>query len=268
MRVIGTQGGVDILEPVGGRVRITRPPSAGRVIDVSGEWKPSDLVTEDAAPAGGGLVVVGEAPSALAAPTPTPVQAGVSTYLEAIKAGQASAPFALGPGPQPFGLLPEPPAILTQPDARAIVGEPGLVVGGKSPTLGRAMMRDYGIPGTSFSGWQPHHLIPTEAMNHPVIQKIGMNLDDPSNGIMLPEPDTPAGGRLPTHRGYHSLFSNMALAELDRLDVNLPISVLQLKVFGVQQRLRFAVIAGLPLYYSKGGTDAVWQLWLSLPLQP
>jgi hypothetical protein len=118
---------------------------------------------------------------------------------------------------------------------------------------------------TSFSGWQPHHLIPTEALTHPVILKIGMNLDHPSNGVMLPEPGTPGGGTLPTHRGYHSLFSKMALAELDAMDANLPASVLELKVFGLQQRLRIAVEAGTPLYYSKGGSNIMWQGILGQP---
>jgi hypothetical protein len=146
------------------------------------------------------------------------------------------------------------------------MGQPGLVTGGSSQALGRGLMRQFGIPGQTFSGWQPHHLIPTEARTHPVIVKIGMNLDAPTNGIMLPEPGTLGGGQLPTHKGYHSLFSNIALAELDKLDVNLPVPVLELKVFGLQQRLRFAIEAGIPLYYSKGGSDVMWQFWLSLPV--
>jgi hypothetical protein len=127
-------------------------------------------------------------------------------------------------------------------------------------------MRSYGIPGETFSGWEPHHPIPSEAAAHPIIIKIGMNLDAPSNGIMLRASATNWPGNLPTHKGYHSLFSKQALAELNKMDVNLPVEVMQLKVFGLQQRLRMAIEEALPLYYAKGGTDQMWQQALGRPV--
>lgn len=164
--------------------------------------------------------------------------------------------------------LPEPTSdMLAALEARGIPGTPGTVTGGSSQRLGRNLMRSFGLPAkTSFSGWQPHHIIPTEAHDHPVIVKIGMSLDDASNGIMLPEPGTSGGGNLPTHKGYHSLFSDVALAELDKMDVTLPTSELHWRVFDLQQRLRRAIIEGTPLYYNKGGTVPMWQSNLAQPV--
>lgn len=36
--------------------------------------------------------------------------------------------------------------------------------------------------------YQAQHIIPAETANHPVLQKIGMNLDDASNGMVLRVP--------------------------------------------------------------------------------
>lgn len=328
MKVIAvTKSGYDVLEPIGGRVKIPKPPQAGRVVVVSPDWHPNQLASElpfDAPPStgsipppSGALTVIGApgAPMVPYAPAPsvptlTATQALVSGYLNMLQGGlavnpsslvsgfnaakapstlgieadpfgllpqgprpfgllaQGPQPFGLLPqGPQPYGLLPEyiPPSdLLTSPDARAIPGTPGIVVGGKSTVLGKNILQDFGLArSTSFSGWQPHHIIPTQAKTHPVIVKIGMDLDHSSNGIMLPEPGTLLGGPLPTHKGFHSLFNQVALAELNKMDVNLPESVLQLKVFGLQQRLRAGVQAGLPLYESQGGTIQMWQNFLS-----
>jgi hypothetical protein len=80
------------------------------------------------------------------------------------------------------------------------------------------------------------------------------------------EPGTAGGGTLPTHRGYHALFSEIALSELDKIDVSLPVPVLELKVFGLQQRLRLAIMEGTPLYRSRGASIPMWQSQLALPV--
>jgi hypothetical protein len=196
--------------------------------------------------------------------------AGGTAAAQSIRSPTTPSTLALPTGPQPIRLLTpgeSRSATLVAPNARAIAGTPGVVTGGYSQTLGRNLMRSFGLPGsTSFSGWQPHHLIPTEATTHPVIEKIGMNLDIATNGIMLPEPRTGWPGTLPTHQGYHSLFSNIALDELDKMDLTLPVPSLELKVYGLQQRLRLAIEEGTPLYYSKGGTVLRWQLVLNQPV--
>ncbi|WP_419210061.1 AHH domain-containing protein, partial [Pseudomonas syringae] len=38
----------------------------------------------------------------------------------------------------------------------------------------------------SWSGYQAQHLIPSELKRHPILEKVGIDLDDASNGIFLP----------------------------------------------------------------------------------
>jgi hypothetical protein len=120
--------------------------------------------------------------------------------------------------------------------------------------------------GTSFSTWQPHHIIPGELKEHPVLLKIGMDLDHPSNGILLPEPRAQYPGRLPIHRGYHPPYSSAVKAEFNAMDVNLPVRVLELKVFRLQMRLRAAMEAGTPLYEKYGATPQTWPNVINPPI--
>ena len=195
-------------------------------------------------------------------------------------------PFGMLPaGPQPFGYLPAPPqpfgllppapeptplaGLLLMPEARLIPGgASGTATGGSSQALGKNMMVNFGMPrSTSFSGWQPHHIIPGNFVTHPVIRKIGMDLDHPANGIMLPEPATNWPGNLPTHQGFHRPYNVAIKAELDAMDVNLPVDVLALKVYRLQLRLRAAIEAGTPLYPSKGATPTTWPNVINPPIQ-
>ena len=66
---------------------------------------------------------------------------------------------------------------------RLIPGMEGVVTGGDSTKLGKNMMESMGLPrGTNCTGYQAQHIIPAEMANHPVLQRIGMDLDDASNG--------------------------------------------------------------------------------------
>ena len=72
---------------------------------------------------------------------------------------------------------------------RLIPGVEGVVTGGDSTKLGKNMMESMGLPrGTNWTGHQAQHIIPAEMANHPVLQRIGMDLDDASNGLFLRTP--------------------------------------------------------------------------------
>lgn len=71
-------------------------------------------------------------------------------------------------------------------ETRIIPGKDGVVTGGKSLTLGKNMLAEMNVSKeTKWSGYQAQHIIPSDIKNHPVIQKIGMDPDDASNGIFL-----------------------------------------------------------------------------------
>jgi hypothetical protein len=324
MRIVAIMNnGAQVLEPVGGRVKVPPGGAGGKTVPVNPDWTPSKLIPAGELPpanlpGGAGTQLALPGPSGVPlAPLPTPAQATVSTYLQALRYGIAGSPSSLvsdyrnaaadpflqggigdpfgvlqlgappqpfgllpagpqplgmlPPGPQPFGFLPAPPPpsdVLLIPEARHIPGAPGIVVGGSSQKLGKNIMESFGMGrSTSFSGWQPHHIIPSEARIHPVIVKIGMNLDDPSNGIMLPNPSTATAGgwSLPTHQGYHSTYSDFVLAELDKIDVNLPVAVLQVKVYRLRELLLSGIQSGLPLYPGKGATPQMWTDFLYPP---
>ena len=71
------------------------------------------------------------------------------------------------------------------------------------------MMESMGLPrNTKWTGYQAQHVIPAELADHPVLQMIGMDLDDASNGLFL---RTPADdiSTMSRHRGYHSTYGKL-----------------------------------------------------------
>lgn len=142
---------------------------------------------------------------------------------------------------------------------RLIPGTEGVVTGGDSTKLGKNMMKSMGLPrGTNWTGHQAQHIIPAEMANHPVLQRIGMDLDDASNGLFLrtPADDISAMSR---HRGYHSTYNEFVRIQLDGIDINQSVDVLQKQVYDLQQNLKYLQQSGLPLYPSQGATVDLWQ---------
>ena len=142
---------------------------------------------------------------------------------------------------------------------RLIPGTEGIVTGGDSTKLGKNMMESMGLPrGTNWTGHQAQHIIPAEMANHPVLQRIGMDLDDASNGLFLrtPADDISAISR---HRGYHLTYNEFVRTQLDGIDINQSIDVLQKQVYDLQQNLKYLQQSGLPLYPSQGATVDLWQ---------
>ena len=142
---------------------------------------------------------------------------------------------------------------------RLIPGMKGVVTGGNSTKLGKNIMESMGLPrGTNWTGHQAKHIIPAEMANHPVLQRIGMDLDDASNGLFLRTPgdDISAMSR---HRGYHSIYNEFVKTQLDAMDVSQSVDVLQKQVYDLQQNLKYLQQSGLPLYPSQGATVDLWQ---------
>lgn len=142
---------------------------------------------------------------------------------------------------------------------RLIPGMEGVVTGGDSTKLGKNMMESMGLPrGTNWTGHQAQHIIPVEMANHPVLQRIGMDLDDASNGLFLrtPADDISAMSR---HRGYHSTYNEFVKTQLNAMDISQSVDVLQKQVYDLQQNLKYLQQRGLPLYPSQGATVDLWQ---------
>ncbi len=142
---------------------------------------------------------------------------------------------------------------------RLIPGMGGIVTGGNSTKLGRNMMESMGLfRGTNWAGYQAQHIIPAEMANHPVLQRIGMDLDDDSNGLFLriPVDDISAMSR---HRGYHSTYNEFVRTQLDGMDIRQSVDVLQNQVYDLQQNLKYLQQSGLPLYPSQGATVDLWE---------
>ena len=143
--------------------------------------------------------------------------------------------------------------------SRLIPGTEGDITGGSSTKLGKNMLDDMGVPkNIKWTGYQAQHIIPAEMSKNPVLQKIGMDLDDASNGLFLriPADDISAMSR---HRGYHSTYNEFVKIQLDKMDVNQSVDVLQKQVYDLQSQLKALQQSGLPLYPNQGATVDLWE---------
>lgn len=142
---------------------------------------------------------------------------------------------------------------------RLIPGTPGVVTGGNSNKLGKNMIEDMGLKrSTNWSGYQAQHIILSEMANNPVIQKIGMDFDDSSNGIFLRVPDSDIS-TMSRHRGYHSVYNEVVERALNKMDINQSVDSLQKQVYELQNNLRRLQEKGLPLYPSQGAKVEIWE---------
>ncbi|WP_434297157.1 AHH domain-containing protein [Clostridium sporogenes] len=109
---------------------------------------------------------------------------------------------------------------------------------------------------------QAERIIPAEMADNPIIKKIGMDLDNATNGILLRTPDAELSA-MSRHRGYHSVYNDVVRNELNKLNINQSVDVLQKQVFDLQSDLRRLQESGLPLYPSQGATVDLWERNLS-----
>ena len=115
---------------------------------------------------------------------------------------------------------------------------------------------------TKWTGHQAQHIIPAEMADNQIIQKIGMDLDDATNGILLRTPDAKVSA-MSRHRGYHSVYNDVVRSQLNKMDINQSVEALQKQVFDLQSDLRKLQESGLPLYPSQGATVDLWERSLS-----
>ena len=149
-------------------------------------------------------------------------------------------------------------ALESKGSERIVPGQDGIVKGGNSTELGKNLLQEMGVSTSlKWSGYEAHHLIPTELSKHPVIQKMGMDIDDATNGVFLRIPGNDISLRS-RHHGYHSVYSKFVKSELDKIDVNSSVHSLQIQVYALQLKLRKLQQMGLPMYKSGGTTIELW----------
>ena len=102
------------------------------------------------------------------------------------------------------------------------------------------------------------NIIPAQMANHPVLQKIGMNLDDASNGVFLRTPGKNISA-MSRHRGFHSIYSEFVKQELNKINLSNDSATIQKQVHTLQKKLRKLQNSGLPLYSSEGATVDLWR---------
>ena len=147
--------------------------------------------------------------------------------------------------------------------SRIIPGINGVVTGGNPTVLGKNLLREMGVTTSQkWSGYQAHHIIPTQLAEHPVIKKMGIELDDPSNGMFLRIPGENVSARS-RHRGYHSAYTKFVKQELDKINVNSSVHSLQIQVHALQLKLRKLQSSGLPMYESSGASIELWSRYLN-----
>ncbi|MBC1332364.1 AHH domain-containing protein [Listeria booriae] len=142
---------------------------------------------------------------------------------------------------------------------RIIPGKVGVVVGGNSTKLGKNMLESMGLSRSGkWTGYQAQHVIPADMAKNPVIKKIGMNLDDATNGLFLRVPDNVISP-MSRHRGYHSVYNEFVQSRLLMMDTSKSAFELQKDVFDLQNKLIKVQKSGLPLYPSQGATVDLWE---------
>ena len=138
--------------------------------------------------------------------------------------------------------------------SRIIPGKAGVVTGGSSIALGKNILKSMGISvKIKWTNYQAQHIIPAEMSDHPVLKKIGIDLDHSSNGIFL---RTPSDGvsTLTRHRGYHAPYNEFVRSQLNNMNINDPSYVLEHKVSVLQENLRKLQMSGIPIYPKHGAT--------------
>ncbi|HDV8362868.1 TPA: AHH domain-containing protein [Bacillus cereus] len=160
--------------------------------------------------------------------------------------------------------------------SRIIPGTPGKVTGGSSTKLGQNLLESMGLPrSASWKGYQAQHIIPKNLRNHPVLKKIGMDMDHVDNGIFLPIPAKDPSA-LSRHRGFHSVYNNVVKDQLDKLNINQSIKELEQQVFELQQKLKKGTESGIEKFYKTklneeikiwqrggGATEELWERWIN-----
>ena len=166
----------------------------------------------------------------------------------------------------------------TEECVRSIPGTPGVVnvkvnsegkTVGNSSELSKNLWKSFeDVPLASYEsaddlpqkakGYQAQHIIPVEMHSHPVLQKIGMDMNDASNGIFLPEPDGDVHA-LTTHKGYHAVYNKVCEEYLDKIyekhGDDASVEAVEADVAKLQRGLKSVLEDGVPIYRRKANAD-------------
>lgn len=119
--------------------------------------------------------------------------------------------------------------------------------GGKSAVLAKRLG---GIP----KDFQAHHIIPSDCISHPALNKVGFDLDQAINGIALP---SRAGlSKLPYHRGFHASYNRAVMRDLDEIPKNLSEEETLKRILGIIEKHRKIINTPGTNLYNYGGRDA------------
>ncbi|CAK3983076.1 hypothetical protein VCRA2120E57_870009 [Vibrio crassostreae] len=150
---------------------------------------------------------------------------------------------------------------------RVLSGEIGKVTGGSSSKLGKNLNESMGRGrNESWAGYQAQHLIPSELKAHPILKKVGMDLDDASNGMFLPASRAKPEGMVssnPRHTGSHPNYTEAVRQSLNNLDPDLPAFELQKQVRDLQLKLKQVTESGMPVRNVDGAKTEVWLKWIN-----
>ena len=140
----------------------------------------------------------------------------------------------------------------------------GRTVGNREALRQQLIKSDKSEVLSSVSDWQAHHVVPWDQREHPIVKKLGLNLNDPQNGVPLPS-DFAGGSSLSTHRGSHPEYSAAFGSFLDRLDtMDAPNSVKQGLLAEAIEKSRQTLLSGsIPLRPKDGATFKQWSALLS-----
>jgi len=136
-------------------------------------------------------------------------------------------------------------AIIPRPFSKPDLG--GLFSGntiGDRSRLRSNLLKDERLDLKRFTGWQAHHVIPWALREHPLVKRLGMNINHGHNGVPLPET---SGGNLSVHFGSHSEYTKAFKVFLDRMrKANLQNDKLSELLAESVERTRQVLISGLP----------------------
>lgn len=144
-------------------------------------------------------------------------------------------------------------------NAKVVSGTSGVVTGGSSQKLGKNMMQEMGLRrGTKWKGYQAQHLIPIELKSHPILKKIGFDMDNPSNGLFLRKPSKTVSATS-RHAGYHAPYNRFVEKMLDSIDINSSTNSIRKMVQSLQGNLRKMQQNGIVLYPNQGASVDLYE---------
>lgn len=119
------------------------------------------------------------------------------------------------------------------------------------------MLNDPSLGLKDVGGWEAHHATTWDLIDHEMIVRLGMNLNDSQAGIPLPDE---VAGVLAVHKGSHPGYTAAMEVMLDRIEaLAVPDQRKRVFVAALIDRTRQALFGGeVPLNQAKGGTKESW----------